>query len=123
MMLKAILIVEDDTALRTVIARSLEAAGYLVFQAGTFRAAVDQLEIKPALMILDITLPDATGWDVASWLEALTSPVPIVLISGGTPDATRLQRVHPVAFLPKPFAIDELLAVVEQQLPVPEQAV
>lgn len=121
MFLKPILIVEDDTALRTILARNLTALGYMVFQAGTFREAADQMAIKPALLILDITLPDATGWDVANWLESLTAPVPIILISGGTPEATRLRRFHPVAFLPKPFAIDELLAVVEQQLPVPER--
>src|SRR5947207_14320317 len=72
-----ILIVEDNQALRAVVARNLEARGYLVLQAGTFREAVEQLAVKPALMILDITLPDATGWDVAAWLESMADPVPI----------------------------------------------
>lgn len=121
MFLKPILIVEDDTALRTILARNLTALGYMVFQAGTFRAAADQMAIKPALLILDINLPDATGWDVANWLESMTEPVPIILISGGTPEVKRLQHFHPVAFLPKPFAIDELLAVVEEHLPFPER--
>jgi two-component system KDP operon response regulator KdpE len=119
---KAILIVEDDPALRRELARSLGAVGYLVFEAGTFREAIDQMTLKPALLILDITLPDATGWDVAAWLESLTSPVPIVLISGGTPDAAHLRRFHPVAFLPKPFGVDDLLAVVEEHLTKPATA-
>jgi two-component system KDP operon response regulator KdpE len=116
---KSILIVEDDPALRRELARSLGAAGYLIFEAGTFREATDQMTLKPALLILDITLPDATGWDVAAWLESLTTPVPIVLISGGTPDAAHLRRFHPVAFLPKPFGVDDLLAVVEDHLTKP----
>ena len=117
--LQSILIVEDDAALRSVVAHYLAALGYFVLQAGTFREAVEQMAIKPTLMILDINLPDATGWDVAQWLEAMTAPVPIVLISGGTPEAKRLQQFHPVAFLPKPFAVENLLAVVEEQLPPP----
>lgn len=117
--LKSILVVEDDPALRRELVRSLGAAGYLVNEAGTFREATEQMVLKPALLILDITLPDATGWDVAAWLESLTTPVPIVLISGGTPDAEHLQQFHPVAFLPKPFAVDDLLAAVEQHLAPP----
>lgn len=119
---KAILIVEDDAALRRELARSLAAVGYLVFEAGTFREATEQMALKPALLILDLTLPDASGWEVAAWLESLTTPAPIVLISGGTPDATHLARFHPVAFLPKPFGVDELLAAVEAHLAKPTTA-
>ena len=111
-----ILVVEDDARLRTVLARNLEARGYMVLQAGTFREATEQLVVKPGLMVLDITLPDATGWEVARWLESMSDPVPIVLISGGTPAARQMQRFHPVAFLPKPFAIGDFLAVVEEHL-------
>ena len=119
MRVKSILVVEDDAPLRGIIARNLTALGYVVSQAGTFREATEAMALKPALMILDITLPDATGWDVARWLESLTDPVPIVLISGGTPDAGNLRRFAPVAFLPKPFAIDALLDVVQAHLAVP----
>jgi len=121
-LLKSILVVEDDAALRHELARSLGAEGYLISEAGTFREATEQMALKPALMILDITLPDATGWDVAAWLESLTTPVPIVLISGGTPDAAHLRRFHPVAFLPKPFGADDLLAAVEEHLTKPATA-
>src|SRR5262249_20168488 len=117
--LQPILIVEDDVALRSVVARNLEALGYMVLQAGTFREAADQLAVKPALLILDSTLPDATGWDVAQWLETMTDPVPIILISGGTPETKRLEQFHPLVFLPKPFPIDALLSAVEAQLPRP----
>ena len=60
-----ILLVEDDADLRNMIARGLQATGYMVFQAGNFSQALDEMAIKPNLMILDINLPDATGWDVA----------------------------------------------------------
>lgn len=111
-----ILVVEDDATLRLILARNLEARGYMVLQAGTFREATEQLVVKPALLVLDITLPDATGWDLARWLESITEPVPIVLISGSTPEVRQMQWFHPVAFLPKPFAIGDFLAVIEQHL-------
>lgn len=109
-----ILLVEDDADLRNMIARGLQAAGYLVFQAANFRQALDEMAVKPNLMILDINLPDGTGWNVADWLESLTSAVPIIVISGFTPDEKRLQQFKPKAFLPKPFAIEELLDLVQQ---------
>ena len=118
-----ILVVEDDATLRMVLTRNLEARGYMVLQAGTFREATEQLAVKPKLLVLDITLPDATGWDLARWLESITEPVPIVLISGSTPEARQMQRFHPVAFLPKPFAIGDFLAVVEEHIVRPAGAV
>jgi DNA-binding response OmpR family regulator len=111
-----ILVVEDDATLRTILARNLEARGYLVLQAGTCREAADLLDVRPALLVLDITLPDATGWDLARWLESITEPVPIVVISGSTPETRQMQHFHPVAFLPKPFTIGEFLAVVDAHL-------
>jgi DNA-binding response OmpR family regulator len=113
-----ILLVEDDADLRTMIARGLQAAGYMVLQAANFREALDEMAIKPNLMILDINLPDATGWNVADWLESVTRDVPIVVISGFTPDEKRLQQFKPRAFLPKPFAIEELLDLVQRYAPV-----
>jgi DNA-binding response OmpR family regulator len=109
-----ILLVEDDETLRNTIARTLTAAGYIVFPAADFRQALDEMAVKPHLMILDINLPDATGWDVAGWLEEQTTPVPIILISGLTPDQRHLQQFKPKAFLPKPFGMPELLALVEK---------
>lgn len=118
MILKSVLVVEDDARLRGIIARNLELLGYMVFEAGTFREATEQMAIKPALLLLDITLPDATGWDLAGWLESFTAPPPIIVISGTPPDAKHLRHFHPVAFLPKPFAIGDLLALVKQQVPL-----
>jgi DNA-binding response OmpR family regulator len=118
MQLPSILIVEDDARLRGIIARNLGVLGYTVFEAGTFREATEQLAIKPALLILDITLPDATGWELARWIETLIEPPPILVISGRTPDTKAMQHFHPVAFLLKPFTIGELLTIVKAQLPV-----
>jgi DNA-binding response OmpR family regulator len=111
-----VLLVEDDVMLRTILARNLEVRGYLVLQAGTVREARDQLVVKPRLLVLDIGLPDAPGWEVARWLETISKPVPIVVISGNRLEAEPRRRFQPVAFLPKPFTIQAFLAVVEEHL-------
>ena len=56
--------------------------------------------------------------DVADWLEQLTSPVPIIVTSGTTPNPRRLQQFKPKAFLPKPYSMSELLALVKQYAPI-----
>ena len=81
-----VLVVEDDDRLRKIIATNLGARGYLVFQAGSYEQAVAQLAAGPKLMILDILLPDATGWDFAQWAETMSASVPTIVISGSKPD-------------------------------------
>jgi DNA-binding response OmpR family regulator len=112
-----VLLVEDDNQLRDIIARNLRAAGYMVLEAASFRKAIDQIAIRPSLVILDINLPDATGWDVAGWLESLGTDVPILVISGREPDLKRVEHFKPKAFLPKPFAIEELLDLAQRYAP------
>ncbi len=116
-----ILLVEDDQPLRGILARHLEGCGYMVLQASTFREATAQLAIKPRLMILDIGLPDASGWEVAAWLESMTDPVPIVLISGRQPDPRQVRRFAPVAFLAKPFTVNTLMHCVQEHMPLPSK--
>ena len=63
----AILLVDDEPKLRETLARALTAHGYLVEQAGSHREAVAAaLARDHRLMVLDVNLPDATGWDVFS---------------------------------------------------------
>ena len=113
-----ILVVEDDERLRGIIARNLQARGYFVLEAATFREAVDRMSIKPNLIVLDISLPDASGWDVAEWLESQVTPIPIIIMSGVTePTQKQWQHFHPKAFLPKPFNIEQLFGLVEEYAP------
>ena len=114
-----ILIVEDDKPLLKVLSRYLEAAGYMVLQATSFREATDSIYIKPDLVLLDIHLPDASGWDVANWIESQTRPVPIIVMSGvARPSARKLQQIGAKAFLAKPFPVEEMLSLVKRYAPV-----
>ncbi|HUP27071.1 MAG TPA: response regulator [Chloroflexia bacterium] len=112
-----ILLVEDDPRLRNTIAVNLSARGYMVLQAGSFKEAVNCMSIKPGLMILDIHLPDASGWEVAAWLETNMTGVPVIVISGYEPKRKELARHMPAAFLSKPFDVKQLMDVVEMHAP------
>lgn len=107
-----ILLVEDDDRLRGIETRYLEAAGYTVLGAASFAQALDRIAIKPSLMILDINLPDVSGWEVARWLEGQTSNVPVIVTSGSVPDPKQLGHFKPIAFLAKPFDMSELIGLV-----------
>lgn len=113
-----ILLVEDDDNLRKVIAANLDARGYLTLEANSFSQAVEQLTIKPQLIILDINLPDATGWDIALWAETVSVCAPMIVISGSEPDRKQMERFRPTSFLCKPFNIRQLIQLIEMYTPV-----
>lgn len=110
---RRVLLVEDEVTLRRVIARNLTSRGISVHEAGT---AVEALQAatteKPDLLLLDINLPDQTGWDVLRELKRRGTDVPTIIVSAVRVSQSRLDEFHPLAYLPKPFPIDALLRLV-----------
>lgn len=112
--LPAVLLVEDDPSLGTIIQRNLEVRGYRVLRAETAAQALQVLTTEtPALMLLDINLPDASGWDVLQALSDRGQIVPTVVLSAVQVSRAHLEQFRPAAYLPKPFSLDALLALVE----------
>jgi len=111
-----VLVVEDEESVRRTMLRNLERRGYRVDEARTVAWAVDLCTADPPdVIVLDINLPDGTGWDVLRGLaERGLSRPPVVAISAVQPSTKRLAEFGPVAFLPKPFLIDALLRAVER---------
>jgi DNA-binding response OmpR family regulator len=109
----AILLVDDEPRLRETIARSLTAHGHRVDVVGTYREALDAVEQKDYdLLLLDVNLPDATGWDVLREMRDAGRSVPAVVISAVPPSAKRCREFRPLGILHKPFPIDALLRLV-----------
>jgi DNA-binding response OmpR family regulator len=80
-----ILLVEDDALLRQAFAILLEDAGYRVVEAGSAAEALTAAgKETPALVVLDIGLPDRSGLDVAQELRARvdTAEIPILALTG-----------------------------------------
>jgi len=114
-----VLLVEDQANLRKVIARNLSARGVDVGEADTAAQAVEAAcAHKPDLLLLDINLPDRTGWDVLRELRQRGSEVPTIVVSAVRVSQSRLDEFHPLAYLPKPFPIEALLRLILETPPV-----
>ena len=114
-----ILLVEDDAGLRTILARHLRALGYPIREAASAEEAglAFDDEPPPALVLLDLNLPGDTGWDLlrGPGLERAGRP-PVVISSATTVDPRRLTEFGLAGYLPKPFALETLVATIERVL-------
>ncbi len=113
-----ILLVEDDEVLRQLIERNLQIRGHEVNVACDAQSALIDLRKQSfELIILDINLPDKTGWDVLrigqeeGCLHAQkgSRTLPVVILSAVRVSPQRLAEFAPLAYLPKPFPMDALL--------------
>jgi DNA-binding response OmpR family regulator len=110
---RRVLLVEDEAALRRVIARNLTGRGLDVSEAATVAEALEALSSElPDLILLDINLPDRSGWDVLRDLQRRRINVPTIVVSAVRVSQSRLDEFQPMAYLPKPFPIDALLRLV-----------
>jgi DNA-binding response OmpR family regulator len=110
---RRVLLVEDEVPLRRIIARNLTSRGLMVQEVGTAKDAVQAVVTqRPDLLLLDINLPDQTGWDVLRELKRRGREVPTIVVSAVRVTHNRLDEFRPLAYLPKPFPIDALLRLV-----------
>ncbi|GGX70438.1 response regulator transcription factor [Streptomyces hiroshimensis] len=113
-----VLVVEDDPDLALALRTLLTRAGYEVAHADNGREGLRLLFAeRPALMLLDIGLPQLDGWEVLERTRDL-SDLPVLLLTarGAETDRVRGLRAGADDYLPKPFGNDELLARVEALL-------
>ena len=116
-MYQNIAIIEDDATLRRIIARNLRARGHLVREIATGAEAVSVLEReRPDLILLDINLPDLSGWEVLRELQTRGISVNTVVMSAVEASPSRLGEFRPLAYLRKPFALKALLRLAHSEL-------
>lgn len=107
-----ILIVDDEPQIQRFLGHALTAAGYAVCQAATGAEGLAMAASRgPALMILDLGLPDMDGKEVIERLRQ-TSRLPVIVLSAHDQEMERIMALDLGAddFVAKPFAIGELLA-------------
>ena len=114
----AILVVEDDPAVRAFLADNLTADGYELLVAETIRDAVRVLEYQqPDLAILDLSLPDGSGLDLLRRVREadpsasrMDASLPVLLLTGRAGELDRIRGFERGAddFMAKPFSYGEL---------------
>jgi two-component system, OmpR family, KDP operon response regulator KdpE len=114
-----ILIVEDDSALREVVAGALNSAGYVTSIATQGITASQMLRNAEGIdiVLLDIGLPFVDGWQLLEQMEDRRGPAVIVISARGEEsDKVRALDLGADDYLAKPFGADELLARVRAVL-------
>ena len=112
-----ILVVEDEHSISNLIKVNLTRAGYACDCAYDGLAAVDMLDKKPYdLVLLDIMLPGANGYEIMDYIAPLEIPVIFLTAKASVADRVKGLRVGADDYLTKPFEIIELLARVESVL-------
>ncbi|WP_239380155.1 response regulator [Frankia sp. CIT1] len=115
---RSVLICDDDTALLEVLRTVLVDQGYRVVSASSGREALERATADPPnVIVLDLLMPGLNGWETAVELKRRprTADVPIVILSGLTPDDS---NAVPAAdeWIPKPLGLGELVTALERVL-------
>ena len=107
-----ILVIEDDTTVRHLIATTLDTHGYEYESAKNAEEGLDRASQEdPDVILLDLGLPDLDGIEVIKKIRSWSN-MPIIVISARSEDADKIEALDAGAddYLTKPFSVDELLA-------------
>ncbi len=114
-----LLIVEDDTDLQKVLSGLLQAEGFLVEVASTGSEALLKIEkTQPTLVLLDLGLPDIQGETVLKQTRGNYPHIPVVILTAKSKPQDIAEGLNLGAddYLPKPFAVEELLARINARI-------
>src|SRR6187402_1156107 len=115
--MSTILVVEDEPNVRKLVTVNLVQRGYRVLEAESGEKAWEYLDHQdPDLLILDIKLPDMSGWDVLDQLGSRNFPV---LVMSATPmDQNIILKQYPCIreILVKPFNLDKMLSAIQRSM-------
>ncbi len=108
-----VLVVDDEASVREALERALRLEGFAVLTADGGRAALDAIRARPpAVIVLDVTMPDLDGVAVVRRLRADGLDVPVCILSARDDVDDRVRGLQAGAddYLVKPFALAELTA-------------
>lgn len=116
-----VLVVEDESAQREVLAYNIEAEGFQVVTAAAGDIALDLVrETPPDVIILDWMLPHVSGIEVCRQLKMSgdTARIPIIMLSARTEEVDKVRGLETGAddYMTKPYSVAELLARLRTQL-------
>ena len=117
-----ILVADDEPHIRRILVTFLEAAGFVVETVSDGAAALERLRSDDTydLMVLDILMPEASGFEVLAEIRSVerAKPLPVLILTAKGQDADREKafELGADAFLTKPFSPKKLLAKINEIL-------
>ena len=120
-----VLIVEDEPNVRKLVAVNLLSRGYAILEATNAGQALDHLRsAAPDLMVLDIKLPEMTGWDLLTQIAAdpnMAVKFPVLVMTASIMEAQVDRDRYPniADVLIKPFSATRLMTAIERALHSP----
>lgn len=114
----AILLVDDDATLLSVLARRVARAGYEVIAARSGADALQELDGRwPSLAIVDLMMPGMDGWELSRRIKRLAD-IPIIVLSAVDASEAKISALELYAedYVTKPFDPDELIARIQRIL-------
>jgi two-component system KDP operon response regulator KdpE len=107
-----ILVVDDEPPIRKLLRMGLVSKGYEVLEAPNGKTALELLARRPALVILDLGLPDIDGLELLGRIRAAQEDVAIVVLSSRDDEAGKVAALDLGAddYVTKPFGMEELFA-------------
>jgi two-component system chemotaxis response regulator CheY len=118
-MMAKILVVDDSSMSRRTLRKILEPAGHQVTEAADGIAALEQYFLdRPDLVMLDLTMTGMYGIDVLKKLREMDPQTRVIVGSADIQSSTRslVEEAGAVAFINKPFTVDQVLNAVNRAL-------
>jgi len=112
-----IIVAEDDQTISRLIRYNLEKLGAQVAEAQTGLDCIRLLsQTKADLLLLDVGLPDFSGWGILSLLRLTDSmsKVPVMIVSVNAPSSGLIERFGPDDYIQKPFDMRDLISRVSK---------
>lgn len=111
----SLLVVDDDLAIRESITRVLEAEGYLVSSAASCSDAIYELDRRQIdMVLLDLNLGKAVGWEAFDVLKERRPSLPIIVTSGRADELKHSSVTRASGVLEKPFDMPVLLTILKE---------
>ncbi|OQW59323.1 MAG: DNA-binding response regulator [Proteobacteria bacterium SG_bin9] len=113
-----VLVIDDEPPIRKLLRMGLQTQGYETLDAPNGKTALELLDKQPALVLLDLGLPDIQGLELLRMIRARAESIPIVVLSSRGDEAGKVQALDLGAddYVTKPFGMDELLARIRAAL-------
>jgi CheY-like chemotaxis protein len=112
-----VLVVEDHADTRAMVETLLRLEGFPVVTAENGRRGLERLqEVRPCLILLDLSMPVMDGWQFRRAQRRLpdVEEVPVLLLTANPDPARAVAELGAAGVIPKPVDIDQLLAVVRE---------